>query len=131
MLSVWINYAADRQRQVFRATEGKCLVWGRTPEFIVAKYVTEAGERKQSLLLVSGWWGLARHFHYVPEILAALCWTLPALASSPAPYFYVTFLTVLLTDRAFRDDARCLHKYQQDWAKYCARVPSLIVPGIL
>lgn len=24
-------------------------------------------------------WGLSRHFHYVPEILAAFFWTLPAL----------------------------------------------------
>jgi hypothetical protein len=24
-------------------------------------------------------WGLSRHFHYVPEILAAFFWTVPAL----------------------------------------------------
>ncbi|PWA61275.1 3-hydroxyisobutyryl-CoA hydrolase 3 [Artemisia annua] len=24
-------------------------------------------------------WGLARHFHYVPEIMAAILWTIPAL----------------------------------------------------
>jgi len=54
--AVWINYDADRQRQEFRATEGKAPVWGRASEFIVAHYVTEAGDKKQSLLLVSGWW---------------------------------------------------------------------------
>jgi hypothetical protein len=46
---------------------------------IEAQYVTEAGERKQSLLLISGWWGLARHFHYAPEIAAAFLWSVPAL----------------------------------------------------
>lgn len=130
ILTVWINYDADRQRQVFRASQGKSLIWGKAPQFIVAKYVTETGETKQSLLLTSGWWGLARHFHYVPEILAALCWTLPVGGSSGVPYFYVIYLTVLLTDRAFRDDARCSHKYANDWKKYCERVQTLIIPKL-
>ncbi|KAE9064574.1 hypothetical protein PF007_g29151 [Phytophthora fragariae] len=131
VLLVGINYDADRQRQGFRAAEGKTNVWGRPAQFIVARYETETGEKKQSLLLACGWWGLARHFHYVPEVLGALCWTLPALASSPAPYFYCVYLAILLTDRAYRDDARCAHKYRQDWKKYCERVPSLILPGLL
>ena len=129
--SVAINYAADRQRQSFRASDGKCTIWGQRPEFIVAHYVTEKGEPKQSLLLTSGWWGLARHFHYVPEILGALVWTLPVGFTTLAPYFYVIYLTVLLVDRAFRDDARCASKYSNDWRKYRARVPSLIVPHLL
>ncbi|KAK8989386.1 hypothetical protein V6N11_063815 [Hibiscus sabdariffa] len=36
-------------------------------------------------------WGLARHFHYVPEILAAFFWTVPALFNHFLPYFYVVF----------------------------------------
>lgn len=128
---VWINYAADRQRMHFRAMNGQCKIWGKHPQYIVAQYVTEKGEKKQSLLLASGWWGIARHFHYVPEVLAAFCWSVPAQFDSPVPYFYVTFLMILLTDRAFRDDARCSYKYRQDWKKYCERVPSLILPGIL
>ncbi|KAL4094350.1 hypothetical protein PRIC1_010011 [Phytophthora ramorum] len=131
VLMVLINYDADRQRQSFRAALGKTNVWGRPAEYIVARYETETGEKKQSLLLTSGWWGLSRHFHYVPEVLAAVCWTIPALASSPAPYFYAFYLAILLTDRAYRDDARCAHKYRQDWKKYCERVPSLIVPKLL
>ncbi|DAZ96312.1 TPA: hypothetical protein N0F65_008436 [Lagenidium giganteum] len=128
ILMVWINYAADRQRMQFRESNGKCKIWGKEPQYIVAKYVTEKGEKKSSLLLACGWWGIARHFHYVPEILAAFFWTLPALFSTILPYFYVIYLVVLLTDRAFRDDARCSHKYAQDWKKYCERVPSLIIP---
>ncbi|KAH9667879.1 7-dehydrocholesterol reductase [Citrus sinensis] len=78
---------------------------------IVASYTTSSGETKQSLLLTSGWWGLARHFHYVPEILAAFFWTVPALFNHFLPYFYVIFLTILLFDRAKRDDDRCRSKF--------------------
>ncbi|KAH0926284.1 hypothetical protein HID58_018540 [Brassica napus] len=60
ILCIYINYDCDRQRQEFRRTNGECS--------IVATYKTTASETKTSLLLTSGWWGLARHFHYVPEI---------------------------------------------------------------
>ncbi len=49
-----------------------------SPRKIVAKYTTGDGREKTSLLLTSGWWGLARHFHYLPEILAAFFWSMPA-----------------------------------------------------
>ena len=127
---IWINYDADRQRQTFRATGGRARVWGAPPRKLVATYTTASGARKQSLLLASGWWGVARHFHYLPEILAALAWSAPAAASAPLPYFYVAFLTALLVDRAFRDDARCAAKYGAVWDAYRALVPYKIVPGV-
>src|SRR5690606_12124392 len=77
--SIIINFLADRQRQRVRARNGACLVWRRTPSLIEAVYQTQNGETKQSLLLTSGWWGLSRHFHYIPEILGAFFWALPAL----------------------------------------------------
>jgi 7-dehydrocholesterol reductase len=92
---VWINYSADAQRLRVRCAEGaRALVWGRPAQVITAPYVTATGERKVSLLLCSGWWGVAvrccrahldspppscadpfhfpspllqRHFHYIPE----------------------------------------------------------------
>ncbi|GAQ89718.1 sterol reductase [Klebsormidium nitens] len=129
-LCIYINYDCDRQRQYFRATHGKGLIWGKKPSKIEATYVTENGETKTSLLLTSGWWGLARHFHYVPEILAAFFWTVPGLFNHALPYFYVVFLTILLFDRATRDDVRCREKYKKFWKKYCDRVPYKIVPGV-
>jgi 7-dehydrocholesterol reductase len=78
--------------------------------------------------LASGWWGIARHFHYVPEITAALCWTLPALFSNLLPYGYVVFLTALLIDRAFRQERRCKHKYGEHWRDYCEKVPYKVLP---
>jgi 7-dehydrocholesterol reductase len=32
------------------------------------------GEVKDTILLMDGWWSVSRHFHYVPEILAAFFW---------------------------------------------------------
>ncbi|GMN62669.1 hypothetical protein TIFTF001_031753 [Ficus carica] len=75
-------------------------------------------------------WGLSRHFHYVPEILAAFFWTVPALFNHFLPYFYVVFLIILLFDRAKRDDDRCRSKYGRYWKLYCEKVPYRIIPGI-
>ncbi|BBN01504.1 7-dehydrocholesterol reductase [Marchantia polymorpha subsp. ruderalis] len=127
---IYINYECDYQRQLFRHTGGTAKIWGQVPTKIVAHYTTEAGEPKQSILLTSGWWGVSRHFHYVPEILAAFFWSLPALFSNFAPYFYTVFLTILLFDRAKRDDQRCRAKYQKYWDQYCKKVRYAIVPGI-
>lgn len=129
--SILINFSADRQRQLVRATQGNCTIWGKKPVTTLASYQTTSGEVKENLLLASGWWGIARHFHYVPEILGAFCWTVPALFFNATPYFYVTFLTILLIDRAYRDDKRCANKYGKDWDKYCDLVPYKIIPYVI
>lgn len=128
--SIAVNYLADRQRQRVRATRGHTRVWGREPELIHARYTTEDGKERESLLLTSGFWGLSRHFHYLPEWTAAVFWTLPVLFDAALPWTYVIFLGVLLTDRAFRDDRRCAEKYGADWDEYRRRVPYRIVPGV-
>jgi 7-dehydrocholesterol reductase len=129
--SVLINYLADKQRQAVRAANGHCKVWGKTPILIHAHYKTEEGVAKENVLLVSGWWGIARHFHYVPEIAASFLWSVPALFLNFSPYFYVTFLTILLVHRALRDEQRCLKKYGQYWKEYCAHVPYKIIPFVI
>ena len=132
LLCIWINYDADRQRQHFRQTEGKCIIWGRAPKIVRAKYLTGDGKELSSILLASGWWGLARHWHYVPEILASFFWSMPGFfALSFMPWFYVLYLTILLTDRAWRDDERCRGKYTIYWDEYCRLVPAKILPGII
>lgn len=128
---VMVNYLADRQRQTVRATNGKCKVWGKNPELTLANYVTEKGEPQQNILLSSGWWGISRHFHYIPEILAAFFWSVPALFDNFLPYFYVVFLTVLLFNRAFRDEQRCSQKYGNDWNAYCQKVRYKLIPYII
>jgi 7-dehydrocholesterol reductase len=130
-LCIAINYDSDRQRYLFRQSNGQCTIWGHAPKMIVAKYESN-GVTKQSLLLVDGWWQISRHFHYVPEILASFFWSVSAMNSGfIAPYFYVIYLTILLTDRAFRDDDRCQKKYGKYWTEYCEAVPYKIVPGVV
>jgi 7-dehydrocholesterol reductase len=127
---IFINYLADRQRQRIRRENGECSIWNRKPELIFANYKTEWGEERQSLLLVSGWWGISRHFHYLPEILATFLWSLPALFNYYIPYFYLTFLVILLLDRAYRQEKRCATKYGDNWNEYCKRVPFRLIPFV-
>jgi 7-dehydrocholesterol reductase len=128
--AIVINYLADLQRQKIRLSRGDCMIWGKKPELTVANYTTKLGEKRESLLLASGWWGIARHFHYLPEIIGALCWSLPALFNNFFPYFYVVFLTILLFDRTTRIEKRCKEKYGQDWQKHCEKVRYRLIPFI-
>jgi len=133
LFCIWCNYDCDRQRQDFRKSGGRIKIWGEEAQYIVAKYTTGEGEERSSLLLYNGWWGLARHFHYVPEILASVFWCVPTVLTTGAvvPFFYPIYLTLLLLDRAWRDDARCAEKYKEDWKRYCAKVPYKIIPGVI
>jgi 7-dehydrocholesterol reductase len=128
--AIWAGHTADAQKQRVRATNGVTRVWGRAPDIILADYTTANGEKHCNILLASGFWGVARHFHYVPEMLLALTWSLPAGTQNFLPYFYLMFLTILLVDRAGRDDLRCRTKYGDAWKEYCRRVPYKILPGI-
>merc|ERR1712129_166892 len=73
VVSIFVNYDADAQKIRVRKAKGKCKVWGRAAKFISANYVNGQGKKKTSILLLSGYWGLARHFHYIPELAFALC----------------------------------------------------------
>lgn len=125
------NYFADRQRQRVRRTSGQCTIWRNKPLLINVEYQTAKGERKESLLLFSGWWGISRHFHYVLELSAAFLWSVPALFDNVLPYFYFVYLTILLVERAYRDDKRCSDKYGKGWDEYCERVPYKIIPYVV
>lgn len=77
---IWLNYNAgknsshvifhsiDQQRLLFRETDGNCVIWGKKPDFIIAKYKTGDGKERENKLLVGGWWGVSRHFNYIPGI---------------------------------------------------------------
>eukprot|EP00546_Thalassionema_frauenfeldii_P015632 CAMPEP_0178909794 /NCGR_PEP_ID=MMETSP0786-20121207/8734_1 /TAXON_ID=186022 /ORGANISM="Thalassionema frauenfeldii, Strain CCMP 1798" /LENGTH=468 /DNA_ID=CAMNT_0020581963 /DNA_START=39 /DNA_END=1441 /DNA_ORIENTATION=- len=135
MLGVVLNYLADRERDVFRATNGQCKVWGRDPKYITAEYeiVTASGktQTKKSLLLASGFWGMARHFQYFFELQAAWSWCLLAnpWQNGVLVLWYAVFLTTLLIDRADRDSRKCHLKYGPYYEEYCRLVPYKIVPG--
>ncbi|XP_060067684.1 uncharacterized protein LOC132547898 [Ylistrum balloti] len=131
LTSIVINYWADVQKMRTRETRGSCLIWGRKPNIIKARYTLQSGEEKENLLLVSGWWGVARHFNYLAELLLAFFWTAPCMTLNFAPYAYLTFLTILLVHRSFRDDRKCRSKYGRYWTEYCQEVPSRIVPYLI
>lgn len=128
ILSIYINFAADNQKQEVRHADGNCLIWGRKPDIIRAKYWLENGDVKESILLASGWWGLSRHFHYVPEIMLAFFWSVPALFDNLMPYSYLISLLIILIHRSYRDDNKCGKKYGTFWHEYCKKVPHKIVP---
>jgi 7-dehydrocholesterol reductase len=135
---VVFNYMADRERDVFRATKGEALVWGKKPKYITASYTivdrtTGQTSIKSSLLLASGFWGVARHFQYFFELTAAWSWCLlanPFFQNGIFPLFYAVFLTYLLIDRADRDSKKCHLKYGKHYEEYCTLVPYKILPGI-
>jgi 7-dehydrocholesterol reductase len=130
VVAIYVNYQADAQRQRVRETGGKTKIWGRTPRTIVASYTPADGVPRENLLLVSGWWGVARHFHYLPELALAVAWTIPVGFERGLPWFYVLFLTILLVHRSMRDDDRCARKYGGAWAEYRRLVPWRMLPGV-
>ncbi len=97
-------------------------IWGRTPEAMDTARGTK--------LLLSGWWGLARHANYFGDLTMALAWCLTCGFGSVVPYFYFIYFTALLIDRERRDHAMCQRKYGADWDRYCAKVPHRIVPFV-
>ena len=86
------------------------------------------GERT---ILASGFWGAARHMNYTGEILEALGMAL-ALGHflNPWAWAYFVYLTIFFIVRERIDDRRCADKYGALWARYRARVPHRLVPGI-
>jgi len=137
LMGVVLNYAADRERDVFRATDGKALVWGKKPQYIEAQYTivdpkTGAESKRTNLLLASGFWGVARHFQYLFELTAAWSWCLLSnpLVNGVIPMYYCLFLTYLLVDRANRDSLKMKKKYGKYYDEYCRLVPYKILPGV-
>ncbi|CAF1181020.1 unnamed protein product [Didymodactylos carnosus] len=129
-LSVYVNYDADHQKLHVRNTNGNCFVWGNRPQIIRAKYYLLNGKKSESLLLVSGYWSISRHFHYIPELLLAFIWSCPNGFHYVLPYFYFIILFILLMHRAHRDDQKCKYKYGQYWYEYCQKVKYRVCPGI-
>lgn len=127
---IFMNYDADTQRHRVRAAGGKCTVWGKPAECIAAEYRDAAGKKHTNLLVCSGYLGLVRHFHYMPDIVLLFLYCAPAGFTRLLPWSYFFYLTSLLLDRCQRIDARCAAKYGAAWQEYCRRVPYKLVPGV-
>jgi protein-S-isoprenylcysteine O-methyltransferase Ste14 len=121
MIGYVIFRSANLQKHRFRRDPSRAI-WGRPPDFIR----TESG----TLLLTSGWWGMARHLNYFGDLLMGLAWCLPTGFAHPITYFYIVYFLILLIHRERRDHRMCLQRYGSDWEAYCRRVPWRIVPGL-
>lgn len=130
VISILLNYESDRQRQVVRATDGKCKIWFKKPKLINASYIDEDGVKHRSLLLASGCWGLARHINYLFELMSAFCWCFATGNNGLMAYAYFLFLVVLLVHRNLRDEDKCRKKYGKFWDTYCEQVKYNIIPYI-
>ena len=121
LIGLWIFRSSNSQKNAFRTDPNQSSV-------AHLKYMeTEAGSK----LLISGWWGMARHINYTGDWLMGLSWCLPCGFNHPLPYFYAIYFAILLIHRAHRDEAKCLKKYKKDWVKYCQLVPYQLIPGII
>ncbi|KAJ1672500.1 erg24, C-14 sterol reductase, partial [Spiromyces aspiralis] len=87
---------------------------------------TEAGSK----LLVSGWWGMARHINYTGDWFFGLAQCLATGFETPMTYFFAAYFLVLLLHRNNRDEHKCRQKYKKDWDRYCERVPYQFIPFI-
>jgi len=121
LLGYAVFRGANWQKHQFRKNP-EAPIWGKKPEFIRTQH--------GSLLLTSGWWGIARHMNYLGDLTMALAWCLPCLFESPLPYFYFVYFLILLLLRERRDHEACREKYGQDWDAYCRKVRWRIVPYV-
>ena len=92
-IGYYIFRTSNSQKNQFKTNE-KLKIWGKQPETIGGK------------LLISGFWGIGKHMNYTGDLIMAFAYCLPC-GLNVGGYFYLIYLTILLTHRAYRDDAKC------------------------
>ncbi|KAF9766632.1 hypothetical protein IL306_000933 [Fusarium sp. DS 682] len=122
--------SVNDQKETVRRTGGKCTIWGKPAECIVASFRTSDGRQHRSLLLCSGWWGWSRHANYLGDLI--LSFSICALVGSTKAvvWTYAAWMAVLLVHRCIRDEKSCSVKYGAAWTEYCRRVPWRFIPGV-
>ncbi|KAE8332430.1 hypothetical protein BDV39DRAFT_216575 [Aspergillus sergii] len=125
-----IRFTADYQKLRFRQTGGKYSIWGKNAKGIRASYQTTDGKVRESLLLSSGWWGLARHANYTGSSIYT--WALCALCGYGGLFTCTEaiVLAFLQIHRCYRDEAKCAAKYGEHWDEYCRQVRWRMIPGV-
>ena len=147
-LGYYIFRASNNEKNRFRTDPSD-------PKVSHLKYIeTKSGSR----LLISGWWGRARHINYFGDMIMSLSYSLPTglagyiitaftnpetgvttKVAEPGPakgfgtiftYFYIVYFAILLIHREARDEEKCRKKYGKDWDRYTSIVKSKIIPGI-
>ncbi len=93
LFGYYVFRTSNSQKNQFKTDPTK-EIWGEKPKTVGGK------------LLISGFWGIGKHMNYTGDLIMALAYCLPCGLQLPG-YAYVIYLTILLTHRAFRDDAKC------------------------
>lgn len=122
----WTNY----QKDYFRRHLNKATIWGKRAKYIICKFMTKDEQEHYSYLLLSGFWGWARHMNYTGDLILSLCYCLACGRNHVLPYFYFVYMTLLLISRCYRDEHRCSHKYGFYWQQYCREVKARLIPFI-
>jgi delta14-sterol reductase len=115
--SMWVFREANWQKERYKRHPDR-PIWGRAPVLVGGR------------LLASGFWGIGRKLNYTGEIGVYLCFALTTGFSEPWPYLLPLSLTVLLVQRAARDDRKCAAKYGEAWKAYCERTRFRILPFV-
>ncbi|TPX37052.1 hypothetical protein SmJEL517_g00864 [Synchytrium microbalum] len=126
----FIFRSVNDQKDKVRASNGHIKIWGKPAKVIRTEYTTSDGKLHKSLLLISGYWGLSRHFNYVGDLMISMAMCMSCGTKHLSAYFYIIYMTWLLLDRIYRDDHRCRAKYGKYWDQYIKAVPYKLIPYV-
>lgn len=129
-MTVFIIIVQATGYYVFRQSNGQKNVFRTNPNHPSVRHLKSLKTKRGTNLLISGWWGVARHINYFGDWLMAWAWCLPCGFDHLAPYFYVIYFGVLLVHRDLRDGEQCELKYGSDWKRYCEIVRFRIIPYV-
>ncbi|KAI8323126.1 C-14 sterol reductase [Martensiomyces pterosporus] len=116
---------------VFRLSNNEKNAFRTNPKSPAVSYLKYMKTESGSKLLVSGWWGMARHINYTGDWMYGLAQCLATGFDTPMTYFFSAYFLVLLLHRNYRDECKCRDKYKKDWDKYCQTVPYMFIPYII
>jgi len=127
---IWIICTKLVGMAIFRGANGQKNKFRSNPNDPSVSHLKTLPTERGTRLLISGWWGIARHINYFGDWVMGCAWCLPCGFDHIIPYFYAIYFAGLLIHREMRDEHNCKHKYGKDWDKYCKIVPWRIVPFI-
>ncbi len=117
LLCLWIFREANWQKERYKR-DRETLIWGKPAKTVGGR------------LLISGWWGVGRKINYTGEIGVYTAFALTTGFAHWGPYLLPLSLTILLVQRAARDDKKCRNKYGELWKEYCGVVRFRIFPFV-
>ncbi|KAJ1822128.1 erg24, C-14 sterol reductase [Coemansia sp. RSA 2599] len=116
---------------VFRLSNSQKNAFRTNPDDPKLKHLKYITTKTGSRLLVSGWWGMARHINYTGDWMYGLAQCLATGFATPMTYFFSAYFLVLLLHRNYRDECKCREKYGSDWDIYCKLVPYMFIPYLI